>query len=189
MSPILTRIPAAILMLILVQVICVGFFVGDIVSELIFENDSEDSIWEVETIATLALVLAIVLEIRVLRNILNRNASLEDKTRRAAMAFQDALGIYFDRWGLTPTERDVALFTIKGMSIAEVARLRGSAEGTVKSHLNAIYKKAEVTGRGAFLALLIDDLMQDAAPTAAADPARAIKTHRLAPFPSQKDAR
>jgi len=66
---------------------------------------------------------------------------------------------HFQTWGLTAAEQDVAGFTIKGLSIAEIADLRGSAEGTVKSQLNAIYRKAGVPGRGALLGLLVDDLM------------------------------
>lgn len=155
-----SRMPIAILVMIIVQIICVGFFVGDIIADIFFDPEPE-GLWEVETLATVALVFAIIFEIRLLRDILRRNARLEDNMRRAAMAFQDALAEYFDRWQLTPTERDVALFTIKGMTIAEIAILRGSAEGTIKSHLNAIYKKAGVIGRGAFLALFIEDLMQD----------------------------
>jgi len=54
----------------------------------------------------------------------------------------------------------VATFTIKGMSISEIASLRGSAEGTIKSHLSGIYRKAGVSGRGALLSLLIDDLIE-----------------------------
>ena len=44
---------------------------------------------------------------------------------------------------------------------AQIAELRGSAQGTVKSQLNAIYRKAGVSGRTALLALLIEDLMGD----------------------------
>lgn len=66
---------------------------------------------------------------------------------------------HFHTWGLTRSELDIAWFTVKGFSMAEVARLRGSAEGTVKSHLNAIYRKAGVTSRDELLSLLIEDLM------------------------------
>jgi len=66
---------------------------------------------------------------------------------------------HFRAWWLTPSEQDVATFTIKGCSIAEIAALRGSAEGTVKTHLNAIYRKAGVPGRGQLVSVLIEDLM------------------------------
>lgn len=65
---------------------------------------------------------------------------------------------YYRDWGLTASEQDVAGFTIKGYSIAEIATLRGSAPGTVKTHLNAIYRKAGVAGRGQLVSLLVEDL-------------------------------
>ena len=186
-----TRAPFAIILLIAVQIVCVGSFLADILVEVFVVHDP-DGFFEIETLATVALILAIVFEIRILRQMLRRTARLETHMRRAALAFQDALDDYFDRWQLTPTERDVALFMIKGMTIAEIAALRASAEGTIKSHLNAIYRKAGVSGRGAFLALLIEDLMQDSdaaqyAPDA--PPARPLtKAEPLAGWPRNEDA-
>ncbi|NCO87576.1 MAG: helix-turn-helix transcriptional regulator [Rhodobacterales bacterium] len=70
----------------------------------------------------------------------------------------------FDTWGLTPAERDVALFAIKGLSLQDIARLRATSEGTVKAQTNAIYRKAGVSGRSQLLSLFIDDLMEPQAP-------------------------
>jgi DNA-binding CsgD family transcriptional regulator len=67
----------------------------------------------------------------------------------------------FDEWGLTPAEKDVALFAIKGMSTSEIAGLRNTSEGTVKAQTNAIYRKAGVSGRSQLLSLFIEDLMRD----------------------------
>jgi DNA-binding CsgD family transcriptional regulator len=72
----------------------------------------------------------------------------------------------FADWGLTPAERDVALFAIKGMSTAEIAALRNTSEGTVKAQTNAIYRKAGVTGRPQLLSLFIEDLMGEGLPGA-----------------------
>jgi DNA-binding CsgD family transcriptional regulator len=47
------------------------------------------------------------------------------------------------------------------MSISEIAVLRGSREGTIKAHLNAIYRKAGVSGRSQLVSLLVEDLMQE----------------------------
>ena len=71
----------------------------------------------------------------------------------------DILEERFADWGLTPAERDVALFAIKGMSTAEIASLRNTSEGTVKAQTNAIYRKAGVSGRPQLLSLFIEDLM------------------------------
>jgi DNA-binding CsgD family transcriptional regulator len=96
----------------------------------------------------------------------------------------------FADWGLTPAERDVALFAIKGMSTAEIAALRNTSEGTVKAQTNAIYRKAGVSGRPQLLSLFIEDLMgeglpavrADAPPGGAAVPVEAVEeTRRAAP--------
>ena len=65
----------------------------------------------------------------------------------------------FETWRLTPAERDVAWFTMKGMSIGEIAALRGTSEGTVKAQGNAIYRKAGVGGRVQLLAAFMDELI------------------------------
>jgi DNA-binding CsgD family transcriptional regulator len=72
----------------------------------------------------------------------------------------DVMNERFDEWGLTPAERDVALFAIKGLSIADIAQLRSTSEGTVKAQTAAIYRKAGVSGRPQLLSLFIDDLME-----------------------------
>jgi DNA-binding CsgD family transcriptional regulator len=68
---------------------------------------------------------------------------------------------YFQSWSLSPAERDVAAFTIKGYSIAEIAKLRGSAEATIKAQLNAIYRKADVQGRTQLISVLVEDLFRE----------------------------
>jgi DNA-binding CsgD family transcriptional regulator len=83
----------------------------------------------------------------------------EEKLRRASGAFMELLDERFVDWGLTVSERDVALFAIKGMSTPEIAALRNTAEGTVKAQTNAIYRKAGVSGRPQLLSLFIEDLM------------------------------
>ena len=63
-------------------------------------------------------------------------------------------------WGLSPAERDVALFAIKGLSTSEIAALRTTSEGTVKAQTAAIYRKAGVSGRPQLLSLFIEDLLE-----------------------------
>ncbi len=120
--------------------------------------------------ATFGLMLAIVFEIGVLLRMLRRQASLEQGLRVAAGALAQIMEEYFRDWGLTPSEQDIAAFAIKGFSIAEIADLRGSAEGTVKTHLNAIYRKAGVAGRAQLVSLLVEDLLR--APLEAPGPGR-----------------
>lgn len=115
----------------------------------------------VEGLATLSLVVAIGLEIGLLVRLLRRGAHMARRLSAAARALHEMIDDYFVQWRLTPAEQDVATFLIKGADIAEIARLRGSAEGTVKAHLHAIYRKAGVSGRPALVSLLVEDLMAE----------------------------
>jgi DNA-binding CsgD family transcriptional regulator len=79
--------------------------------------------------------------------------------RVASAAFMELIEERFEGWGLTPAECDVALFALKGFTIAEIAQLRETSEGTVKAQTNAIYRKAGVSGRPQLLGLFVEDLM------------------------------
>lgn len=149
---------------LLVQTLCAVFFVSDILASVLGIPTRPLS-WELRELmeigAALGLTLGLVLGALLLwRTIRERNAA-QEKLRRASGAFMDLLEERFAEWGLTPAERDVALFAIKGMSTAEIAALRSTSEGTVKAQTNAIYRKAGVTGRPQLLSLFIDDLMRD----------------------------
>ncbi len=111
-----------------------------------------------EMLATLGLALGIVVEWRLLQRMQRRQAEMARGLSVAAGAINELMRRYFADWDLTPAECDVAGFIIKGYSINEVAGLRGSAEGTVKAQLNAIYRKAGVAGRAQLVSLLVEDL-------------------------------
>lgn len=71
----------------------------------------------------------------------------------------DAIDAQFDRWGLTPAEREVALLMLKGLSHKEIASARDSSERTVRQQARAIYSKANLTGRAALSAFFLEDLL------------------------------
>ena len=114
-------------------------------------------VWEIA--ATVALVIGIVVEFRYLTHLLQRQAEAERALNVAAGELHALIEQYFRDWGLTPSEADVAMFALKGLSIPDIAALRGSKEGTIKAHLNGIYRKAGVSGRAQLLSLLVEDLM------------------------------
>ena len=92
-------------------------------------------------------------------HLLRRKASLERSVGLASSALQGVIENHFDEWKLTASERDVAGLMVKGLSIAEIAGVRGSAEGTVKAHLNGIYRKANARNRAEVLSLIMDTLI------------------------------
>ena len=115
----------------------------------------------IEIAAAVGLILEIVLGAVALRNSRRRTAKAEAALRAASEAFLDLIDERFQEWKLTPAERDVALFAVKGLTIAEIAHLRQTSEGTVKAQTNAIYRKAGVSSRSQLLSLFLDDLMGD----------------------------
>jgi DNA-binding CsgD family transcriptional regulator len=150
--------------ILLVQALCSAFFVSDILSSVLGLRATPIS-WKsrelLEIGASVGLVLGVVLGALALRQSNRARHRAEAGLRRASGVFLELLAERFDDWHLTPAERDVALFAIKGMSTAEIARLRATSEGTVKAQTNAIYRKAGVTGRAQLLSLFIEDLMRD----------------------------
>ena len=153
--------PTVLIALIVVQSICAAIFLGDIVADLWMPDamETEGRHAFIEAIATLGLIAAIAVEGRILMWLLRRKAHLEDSLRSAQGAIQEVIDAEFTAWGLTPAERDVATFLVKGLSTAEIAQMRGSAEGTVKAQLNAIYRKSGSANRSELMSLLIDTLM------------------------------
>lgn len=150
--------------LFLAQAFCAILFISDVFSALVGLETTALS-WEMRELLEIAAALgllsgAILGGFAMRRVILDRNKA-QERLRRASGAFSELLEERFGEWGLTPAERDVALFAIKGMSTAEIAVLRATSEGTVKAQTNAIYRKAGVTGRSQLLSLFIDDLMRD----------------------------
>lgn len=124
-----------------------------------------DYSWFVHEIIALATLVGFlvgaVLIWRSHRQLQNRNAEIERHLRAAQGEFFAMVELQFDRWGLSDAERDVALLTTKGLSVAEIADLRNSSQGTIKSQNNAIYRKAGVKTRTQLLGLLIDELLVD----------------------------
>jgi DNA-binding CsgD family transcriptional regulator len=156
-----------VLAVFLVQGVCSVFFVSDILMS-VFDVRAAPISWQskelLEVGASIGLILGVCLGAIALRRTLKKTRHVEAKLRAASGVFMDMLDENFDVWGLTPAERDVALFAIKGLSTAEIAAMRSTSEGTIKAQTNAIYRKAGVSGRPQLLSLFIEDLMDHRRP-------------------------
>lgn len=149
--------------LLVVQAVCALFFLADVVADLVGFSVLTEGLAHksLELTAVVALILGIVLTTLEIRRIRTRQRRVEAQLRAASGAFLELLDEHFDAWGLTPSEREVAMLSIKGLSIAEIAEVRQTKEGTVKAQSNAIYSKAGVSGRPQLLSLFIDELISD----------------------------
>lgn len=144
------------------QLACGAFLLWNILTSVLGLNFAPLSwaVYElVEIGAVVGLVLGMAVSASLLFKALQRQKQVEDNLRIASGAFMEVLEERFQEWELTPAERDVALFAIKGLSISEIASVRSTSEGTVKAQTNAIYRKAGVSGRSQLLSVFIDELI------------------------------
>ena len=96
-----------------------------------------------------------------------------DAWKASAEAWLQGLGhaidAQFRRWHLTPTESEIALMLLKGLSQKEIAALTRRSEATVRQHAGAVYEKAGISGRAELAAYFLHGLMLPGEQRKAAD--------------------
>jgi DNA-binding CsgD family transcriptional regulator len=149
--------------LFLLQAACCAYFVMDVLWHLFWPTsfnwlaESEP----IEAVVTVALFLSLFFTVSELMKVLSRQSKLDDQIKVASGAFAEVLEERFRDWDLTRAERDVAILAIKGFSIAEMARLRDTKQGTIKAQCASVYRKADVAGRVQLLSIFLDDLLAE----------------------------
>jgi len=77
----------------------------------------------------------------------------------ARKQLSEVISKQFDEWKLTQSEKEVGWLLLKGFSLKEIAAIRDTLEKTVRQQASAIYKKSRLSGRHAFSAWFIEDLL------------------------------
>ena len=85
------------------------------------------------------------------------------EARQALKGLGEAIDRQFDRWSLTPAEREIALLMLKGLTHREVAGVRSTNETTIRQQGLAIYRKAGLRNRSELAAFFLEDLLLPAA--------------------------
>lgn len=156
------------------QILGAVFFSYDILGPLLGLR-SQPLDWRVheliEICAATGLVAGSVFGLTMIRRSDARRRAAERKLAGLSQAFHDLLETRFAEWRLTPAERDVAFFVMKGLSTQDIANLRETSEGTVKAQTNAIYRKASVSSRAQLVSLFLEDLMGGALENPPLEPA------------------
>lgn len=146
--------------LLVLQVLAGAFFLADTIVDASDGADGESVLLSgLEIGLAVALLAAIVMGALLLRRLTIEAHRREQALALARGALGEVMAQRFESWGLSRAEADVALFALKGSSIADIARMRGSAEGTVRAQLSQIYSKAGVSSQSGFVALFVEELL------------------------------
>lgn len=143
------------------QALAASLFLADLARDVAEEGWTGHLV--AEGAAAVALIVAVVVGAFQVRGLIRQARQDDLAVALARQAVADLIQRRFGDWQLTAAEADVALFAIKGADIAEIARLRGAAPGTVRAQLTHVYAKAGVSSHTGLIALFLDDLIDPAA--------------------------
>lgn len=134
------------------------FFAYDIVADLLDDDENRFHI-VVEALVFFAVSAVLARELGRVRE-LNRTVS-EQQTRMARLSgeLMAVMEKQFSEWQLSPSESEVAMLLIKGLSMKEISELRAVKEKTVRQQATSIYAKSGYAGRHELAAHFIEDLM------------------------------
>jgi len=141
--------------------ICEVFFLLDVLAD-IFQADLAAP-WidhnTLESISAVTLAFALLAIGWQIKRLLHEHRDARASVQVASGELLAVIYAKFDAWKLTPSEREVALLLIKGLSTQEISGIRDTRPGTVKSQSSAIYQKADVAGRNELVAYFVEDLL------------------------------
>ncbi|MCG6899558.1 MAG: DNA-binding response regulator [Gammaproteobacteria bacterium] len=158
-------------MLILIFAIVVIASGADLLADLSQGADTEHMIKEAIIVSLSILAIAWLmwglhqqrLEIRSLQQELETANRSQTHPKKYVLEARKKLGNVvsqqFSEWLLTGSEIEVGWLLLKGLSLKEIALVRNTQEKTVRQQASSIYKKAGVSGRHAFSAWFIEDIL------------------------------
>ena len=136
------------------------FFAIDITVDLLATEESWFHLF-IESMVFLAISTVLFRELRRLSQL---KAELSEERVRTARLSGELLAVMraqFGQWGLSPSESEIALLLIKGLSMKEIAEARQVKEKTIRQQATSVYAKSGYAGRHELVAHFIEDLMSD----------------------------
>jgi DNA-binding CsgD family transcriptional regulator len=145
---------------IALQVLACIYFVGDALLDQ--EDPGASGVASIfEILIALALLAGIVLGAAYIMHLRKEARIREASVAVARGALARILTERFVEWGLSAAEADVAMFALKGCTVAQIADMRSAAQGTVRAQLSQVYAKAGVSSQPMLMSLFLEDLMSD----------------------------
>jgi DNA-binding NarL/FixJ family response regulator len=115
----------------IVLFLAMSFFIFDIIGDLISGADGFIHI-VIELAVFIAISVVLYFEIKHVKSLGKEIKVEKSKTARLAGELLSVMRQQFSQWKLTPSESEVALLLIKGLSMKEIALARNVKEKTVE---------------------------------------------------------
>ncbi len=80
--------------------------------------------------------------------------------RQAGRQYTQVIQQQFTDWEFTPSEREVGILLLKGLTFDEIAKVRQTKGKTVRQQATVIYRKSGLNGRHEFAAWFFEDFLQ-----------------------------
>ena len=88
-----------------------------------------------------------------------------EEERNLLQSLRKAVNKLFTQWDFSSTDKEIAFYLLKGLSLKEIAKLRGNTYLTIKQQSHLLYRKAGLGGRAQLSAFFLGELLQpDVAP-------------------------
>lgn len=144
------------------QLLSCLFFVGELWTEVLgIRTHPIPYQWQeyIQILASIGLIVGVGTSMLLLRKSQRRISQLGRQMDVARGNFEGHLDNLFAEWDLTRSEQDVTIYAMKGFSNSEIAGLLGKAAATVKSQLNAVYRKSGFSNRQQLISFLVEELL------------------------------
>ena len=135
-----------------------AFFAYDIIADLLEDSEGLFHIL-IESLVFLAISIVLFAELRRVSRLKLEVLKERDKTARLSGELLAVMRGQFADWGLSPSECEVALLLIKGLSMKEISSAREVKEKTIRQQATSVYAKSGYAGRHELAAHFIEDLM------------------------------
>lgn len=112
-----------------------------------------------EVFSAMALVLAIRILIQQLRRLQLQNSQQAQSLAFLRGEMDGFARRKFEEWGFSHAECNITMYMLKGLSMADIAQARSTAEGTVKAQTSNIYRKTGVSSRRELMSLFMDEFL------------------------------
>lgn len=89
----------------------------------------------------------------------NKNSDYLKQVDSFRKGLSEAIDNQFTKWSFTPSEKEVGIMIIKGLSYHEIADARGISERTARNQGSSLLNKAQLKNKSELMAFFLEDLL------------------------------